>query len=46
MLPGYHRLEIGDAILKTSADIFRLKDNRLNVEAAIHKRREEQSRSR
>jgi len=35
-----------EGLLKTSADIFRLKDKRAKVEAAIHKRREEQARLR
>jgi DNA ligase (NAD+) len=45
---GTEQIELffAEGILKTSADIFRLKDRRKEVEAAIHKRREEQARLR
>jgi DNA ligase (NAD+) len=45
---GTEQIELffSEGILKTSADIFRLKDRRKEVEAAIHKRREEQARQR
>jgi DNA ligase (NAD+) len=45
---GTEQIELffAEGILKTSADIFRLRDRRGEVEAAIHKRREEQARLR
>ena len=45
---GTEQIELffAEGILKTSADIFRLRDRRREVEAAIHKRREEQARLR
>jgi DNA ligase (NAD+) len=39
-------LFFAEGLLKTSADIFRLKENRRAVERATHKRREEQARQR
>ncbi|HVY52741.1 MAG TPA: NAD-dependent DNA ligase LigA [Devosia sp.] len=45
---GTEQIELffAEGILKTSADIFRLRERRKEVEAAIHKRREEQARAR
>lgn len=45
---GTEQIELffAEGILKTSADIFRLRERRREVEAAIHKRREEQARLR
>src|SRR3569623_3380103 len=45
---GTEQIELffGEGIVKTSADIFRLKERRAEVEKAIHKRREEQARAR
>ncbi|HVX73638.1 MAG TPA: NAD-dependent DNA ligase LigA [Devosia sp.] len=45
---GTEQIELffAEGLVKTSADIFRLRDRRAKVEAAIHKRREEQARLR
>jgi DNA ligase (NAD+) len=45
---GTEQIELffAEGLVKTSADIFRLRDRRAEVEAAIHKRREEQARLR
>ncbi|MGN6683799.1 MAG: NAD-dependent DNA ligase LigA, partial [Devosia sp.] len=45
---GAEQIELffAEGLVKTSADIFRLRDRRAKVEAAIHKRREEQARLR
>jgi DNA ligase (NAD+) len=42
----YIELFFAEGLLKTSADIFRLERNRKRVEAALHKRREEQAAER
>ncbi len=45
---GTEQIELffAEGLVNTSADIFRLRDRRAEVEAAIHKRREEQARLR
>jgi DNA ligase (NAD+) len=45
---GTEQIELffAEGLVKTSADIFRLRDRRAKVEAAIHKRREGQARLR